>query len=145
MNEMIFCFYVWELCVYVFFTKCWYVMLFIKEILTGGFNRWHKGNHTQICPVKCVGLNIDFILFLWFVKNWKLKFNNCQCVYSIYLCFPCMIYMVNVFRMNTRKVKCHILAVLHSLDPHEGVIKLRVYWLQVFEGQRLVQDALVKW
>lgn len=34
---------------------------------------------------------------------------------------------------------------LDSLDPHEGVVELRVYWLQVFEGQRLVQDALVKW
>lgn len=27
---------------------------------------------------------------------------------------------------------------VYSLDPHEGVVKLRVYRLQVFEGQRLV-------
>lgn len=31
------------------------------------------------------------------------------------------------------------------LDPNEGVVELWVDWLEVFEGQRLVQDALVKW
>lgn len=30
------------------------------------------------------------------------------------------------------------------LDPYERVVKFRVHGLQVFEGQRLVQDALVE-
>lgn len=34
---------------------------------------------------------------------------------------------------------------VYSLDPHEGVVELGVYWLQVFESQRFVQDTLVKW
>ena len=33
---------------------------------------------------------------------------------------------------------------MYSLDPHEGVVELWIYRLQVFEGQRLVQDTLVK-
>lgn len=32
----------------------------------------------------------------------------------------------------------------HLLDPHDGVIKLRVYGLQVFERRLLVQHLLVE-
>lgn len=34
---------------------------------------------------------------------------------------------------------------VNSLDPHEGVVELWINGLQVVEGQRLVEDALVKW
>lgn len=33
----------------------------------------------------------------------------------------------------------------HSLNPHEGVIKLRIYWLQIDECQRFVEHSFVKW
>ncbi len=33
----------------------------------------------------------------------------------------------------------------YLLDPHDGVIKLRVDGLQVFQGGFLVQHSLVEW
>lgn len=42
---------------------------------------------------------------------------------------------------HTLVVSC---PVCHLLDPHDGVIKLRVYGLQVFERWLLVQHLLVE-
>ena len=47
-------------------------------------------------------------------------------------------------KVNTSVKKCCPHVDVYSLDPHEGVVELWIYRLQVFEGQRLVQDTLVK-